>query len=427
MYGVERFMNITGNHDIGYAGELNMERLSRWENAFGNASHLHTLQIPGLPPLRIILYNTLNLDSPATDRDLQQSTYTFLQSLLPESDDVPIPQTILLTHLPLYRTVCNDLPRFEYWSLNITNDKGNVTGYFRPIKHQNHLSRWASDWILDTIFGDEYGGVILGGHDHTGCDVLHRKVALHPEAEDTEVVHDELRLRDELEQEEWDEEGSGNEVEALDDEFSDQEEGTRGNIIEPALKENFDQSDKQEENITRSEPEEWEIAQNESHIRNNRTHGVWRAEKFRPGMSGIREITVRSMMGDFQGNVGLLTASYNNDTRRTTLPFPFPHLFCRESNFWSMGIRLLLLSIPRPTLVVGSPYLGWNLRCMGGRISHPSALVATLAAAWAAGSGAGLEMEYGEFGSIKSFGICYHGTATAGYGTGWTEKNVASR
>jgi len=327
MYGVERFMNITGNHDIGYAGELNMERLSRWENAFGNASHLHTLQIPGLPPLRIILYNTLNLDSPATDRDLQQSTYTFLQSLLPESDDVPIPQTILLTHLPLYRTVCNDLPRFEYWSLNITNDKGNVTGYFRPIKHQNHLSRWASDWILDTIFGDEYGGVILGGHDHTGCDVLHRKVALHPEAEDTEVVHDELRLRDELEQEEWDEEGSGNEVEALDDEFSDQEEGTRGNIIEPALKENFDQSDKQEENITRSEPEEWEIAQNESHIRNNRTHGVWRAEKFRPGMSGIREITVRSMMGDFQGNVGLLTASYNNDTRRTTLPFPFPHLF----------------------------------------------------------------------------------------------------
>jgi len=324
MYGVERFMNITGNHDVGYAGELSIERLSRWENAFGNASHLHTLQIPDLPPLRITLYNTLNLDSPATDRSLQQSTYAFLHSLLPESDDVPIPQSILLTHLPLYRTVCSDLPRFEYWSLDVTNDQGNVTGCFRPIKHQNHLSRWASDWILDAIFGDADEGVILGGHDHTGCDVLHRKVVLHPTVEDADVVHDELRRRDEFKPEEWDEEfdqneeAPGNEAEAHDEVFGDQDV-PRGNIIEPALEENFDQSDKQEANITHSEVEDWEIAQNESHIRNNQTHGAWLAEKFRPGRSGIREITVRSMMGDFHGNVGLLTASYNHDAQCTAL------------------------------------------------------------------------------------------------------------
>lgn len=321
MYGVERFMNITGNHDIGYAGELNEDRLGRWEASFGNASHVYHLQIPNLPTLRIILYNTLNLDSPATDQTLQQHTYNFLHSLLPPDADAPIPQSILLTHLPLYRTVCSDMPRFEYWGLNITNEEGNVTGYYRPIKHQNHLSRWASDWILENVFGDEDEGVILGGHDHTGCDVLHRKVELHPDSDsDRPVPHDELRRRHPQE----DEQSSPEEEDSGDDAgYDTDDEGDGGPRIEPALEENFNHPYIRPDNLT-SEPEEWEIAQWEAHERNNQTGGIWRAERFQRGKSGIREITVRSMMGDFQGNVGLLTADYNRDTERTQNPgFPF--------------------------------------------------------------------------------------------------------
>ena len=85
MYGVDRFMNITGNHDIGYAGELNTERLGRWEQYFGPSNFVSTLVIPDNPPLRIVLFNTLNLDSPATDLEMQQTTYNFLQSLLPDT------------------------------------------------------------------------------------------------------------------------------------------------------------------------------------------------------------------------------------------------------------------------------------------------------------------------------------------------------
>lgn len=278
MYGVDRFMNITGNHDIGYAGELNPERLGRWEEHFGPANFVHTLSIPNLPPLRIVLFNTLNLDSPATDKELQYNTYDFLESLLPETYE-PIPQTILLTHLPLHKMpgICSDPPRFDYWSLNVTNNEGNVTGYWRPIKHQNHLSRWASDWILETIFGDHDEGIILNGHDHEGCDVLHRRLPEDEQDWTHEFIHDELRKREEIM-------SAGEEV--------------------------FDE--RREHEVEGTHP--LEISQHAAHVRNNISEGIWRAEKFTKEKNGIREITVRSMMGDFQGNVGLLAGDFNNDT-----------------------------------------------------------------------------------------------------------------
>jgi len=323
MYGVERFMNITGNHDIGYAGELNEERLSRWEDHFGQSNHIQTLLIPPYPPLRIVLFNTLNLDSPATSKELQNKTHTFLESLLPD-DAIAIPQTVLLTHLPLYRGegICSDPPKFEYWKLNITDNEGNVTGYFRPIKHQNHLSRWASDWILETVFGEHDEGVILGGHDHEGCDVLHRR------REDDWDYHwpDEPFSHDELKRRKRSPERT--EIAASEDimhhaanEVSWEDTTVEGPVtakenlagVEIVGEENFDNN----QDYGEAKPP-LEISQYAAHQRNNISEGIWKAQKFSRGISGIREITVRSMMGDFQGNVGLLTGNYNQDTQRTS-------------------------------------------------------------------------------------------------------------
>ena len=299
-------MNITGNHDIGYGGELSPERLGRWEEAFGPSNAVYTFSPPNVHPLRIVLFNSLNLDSPSTDRDLQSNTHDFLSSLLPEDHDIPIPQTVLLTHLPLYRGpgICSDPPRFDYWALNITDESGNVTGYFRPIKHQNHLSRWASDWILETVFGDEDEGVILGGHDHEGCDVLHKRLSdeeqeLSWEENETEHDHDELKRRQVVDAVEV----GGVEVETAREEKFD--------YVDPPNTRSGDEGDEDMHPI--------ETDQFEFHARNNLTHGIWRAEKYSPGKSGIREITVRSMMGDFDGNVGLLTAQFNHTSQRTPL------------------------------------------------------------------------------------------------------------
>jgi hypothetical protein len=293
-------MNITGNHDIGYAGELNVQRLERWEAYFGPSNVIHNLSIPNLPTLRIVLFNTLNLDSPATDGGLQHRTHSFLQSLLPADEEEPIPQTILLTHLPLHRGpgVCSDPPRFDYWSLNITDQDENVTGYYRPIKHQNHLSRWASDWILETIFGEHDEGVILGGHDHVGCDVLHR------------------RLTDSEQQDSWTENTIHDELKRRKRDMDDVE--IPAEATAEAVEENFDDEypfDVEEDD----EMEPFEDWQHGIHVRNNLTQGIWKAEKYTSNTSGIRELTVRSMMGEFYGNVGLLTASYNDRTQRINL------------------------------------------------------------------------------------------------------------
>lgn len=298
-------MNITGNHDIGYAGELDAERLGRWEQYFGPPNYVHTLKIPDLPPLRIILFNTLNLDSPAGELELQEATHSFLTSLS-SSEDNPAPQTVLLTHLPLYRGpgVCSDPPRFEYWSLAITDQHGDVTGHFRPIKHQNHLSRWASDLILETIFGKEDRGVILGGHDHVGCDVLHRRLSEFEQNQDQVTTefeqhdkHDELKRR----------------LRKRDD--AEDAEEVR---IESATEENFDTEHSAiDEN---QDLDSTELKQQAAHTRNNISDGIWRAEKYSPHAPGIREITVRSMMGDFDGNVGLLTGIYNPDSQCITFP-----------------------------------------------------------------------------------------------------------
>ena len=293
-------MNITGNHDIGYAGELNVERLERWESHFGRSNYVYTFTYPGIPlPLRIVLFNTLNLDSPATDSGLQSATHNFLRSLLPDTTE-RIPPTVLLTHLPLFKSagICSDGPHFEYWSLNVTDESGNVTDVFMPIKDQNHLSRWASDWILETVFGDHDEGIILNGHDHEGCNVLHQRVS----DDDMEIRwgiggvlrHDELRKRQPPitvekgnETTDWEEEGDA-----------------RVEVTEVQTEENFDFG---YEDVRH----ELELSQEQAHLRNNMSSGIWKAEKYTSHMSGIREITVRSMMGNYHGNVGLLTADYN--------------------------------------------------------------------------------------------------------------------
>ena len=344
-------MNITGNHDVGYAGELNAERLERWETHFGPSNVIHTLLIPNLPSLRIVLFNTLNLDSPATDRDMQDTTHYFLQSLLPADEEEPIPQTVLLTHLPLYRGpgVCSDPPRFDYWNLNISDEHGNITGYFRPIKNQNHLSRWASDWLLETIFGEHDEGVILGGHDHNGCDVLHRRLTdSEQDSWTADAVHDELKRRKrDVDDLEIPAEATAEAVE---------EKVIRGYPFEV------------EEDDDMYPLGGW---QHEMHERNNLTQGIWKAEKYTSNTSGIREVTVRSMMGEFHGNVGLLTGSYNHHTQRISQPLNFINS--------SMGIRVRNLFFRGTTLVVGSSYLGYNLYTMGIGVYHSTVMVDSLA------------------------------------------------
>lgn len=240
----KRIINVAGNHDVGYAGDINAARLQRFEKVFGRANWEIRFQLPrefpdndtSIRELRVVVLNSLNLDTPALDQDLQDETYRFINDVIQSSRPVEDRKTftMLLTHLPLHKEtgICVDGPFFDF----------HTEEYGAGVKEQNHVSYEAGKGILEGIFGMSGGpdapgggfgrnGVILTGHDHEGCDVYHH------------------------------------------------------------LPESIDEAARQ-----------------------------WKATRWKDAgallnkpVPGIREITVRSMMGDFGGNAGLLSAWFDQD------------------------------------------------------------------------------------------------------------------
>ena len=180
-----RVINVPGNHDVGYAGDLTEERMTRYENAFGRTNWDVTFTLPtntslpshDTPSIRLIGLNSMNLDGPAFSAAPQDETYTYLNSLIRRSNAAASDKTlnILLTHIPLHKPagVCVDDEYFTYHD----------DAYGGSIREQNHLSREASKPILEGVFGlkpNTFGGtgsmqsgLILSGHDHEGCSSYH--------------------------------------------------------------------------------------------------------------------------------------------------------------------------------------------------------------------------------------------------------------
>lgn len=259
----KRLINIAGNHDVGYAGDLNMERLARFERDFGKAAYELRFELPianetlnatildaeknsdstRLPPeIRIVVVNNMNLDTPALTPELQDHTYAFVNDVINTAAAVEYQGqfTVVLTHIPLYKPegVCVDAPFFDF---HPADDGGGV-------KEQFQLSADASKGFLEGIYGlhkDSNApgngkgrrGVVINGHDHEGCDIYH---------------------------------------------FVNQTDGQS------------------------PEDRAWEVVRWEDATK--------RGIPGQPGHPGLREITVRSMMGGFGGNAGLLSAWFDETT-----------------------------------------------------------------------------------------------------------------
>jgi hypothetical protein len=237
-------INVAGNHDIGYAGDLSPERMDRFNRVFGNPNYEIRFHLPinstlldgeeekTVPELRIVIMNDMNLDGPASSRELQDETYQFLNRIILSSEDVERPAhfTLVLTHIPLHKRegICVDGPFFDFFDGEFENG----------VKEQNHLSSDTSKGFLEGIFGmsgnpgvpgQGYGrrGVIINGHDHEGCDTYH------------------FINQSSFPEHQW-------------------------------------------------EAQSWQDAHGS---------GIFKE----PRVPGLREITVRSMMGDFGGNAGLMS------------------------------------------------------------------------------------------------------------------------
>lgn len=271
-----RIINIAGNHDIGYAGDVSEARMERFEREFGRANWDIRFQHPPVlagarngseaevaetltPTLHLINLNTLVFDTPALSEKIQSQSYEYMNDLISERlYDVEDKSTftLLLTHLPLHKEegICTDAP---YFSFHDEEDKDGLDGIPRwevdGLKEQNHLSDYLSaSGILQGIFGlsgnanapgNGFGrkGLVLTGHDHAGCDTIH--------------------------------------------------------YVKPSEKEN-DSTDMDSEE--QSSEQNWKWAAK----RYNEEEPFETAPKDTPS---IREVTLRSMMGEFGGNAGLLS------------------------------------------------------------------------------------------------------------------------
>ena len=282
-----KIINIAGNHDIGYSGDASQTRLERFERVFGRANWDIRFQHPPIdrnnstmtPTLHLINLNSLTLDSPAFSQDIQSHGYNFVNDLIshrsyPVEDRATF--TLLLTHLPLHKEggICTDGPYFTYHESDDDDGLGGVPRFrAEGLREQNHLSdHLSANGVLQGIFGmsgDEdapvggrgRNGLILTGHDHTGCDVVH-----FVESSTTEDPHDDNE-KDEKESWKW----------------------------------------KAKRYIHHHAPD---------NHHNNTSHDT----------PSIREVTLRSMMGEYGGNAGLLSIWF--DARPTVNEWKYEITMC---------------------------------------------------------------------------------------------------
>ncbi|KAK2744609.1 hypothetical protein FQN57_004214 [Myotisia sp. PD_48] len=305
----QRIINIAGNHDIGYAGDISRARMERFDRAFGRPNWDVRFELPGYnrsdisssgsgsgspPSIHLIVLNTLSIDGPALDSSIQTETYQYVNDVIrrrlrPVEDRTTF--TLLLTHLPLHKQegVCTDPPYFSY-NDGDDQDNGNEPRFTNGgLREQNHLSEYFSRiGLLQGIFGmtgdakapsqgKGRNGLVLTGHDHTGCDVIH---------------------------------------------FVDRN-GTQVND-DPASSWSW--------NATRYDPKAF-----------NHT-------KADPA---IREVTLRSMMGEYGGNAGLLSVWY--DANQATPEWKYELALC------PLGVQHIWWGIHITTIVTSAIALLWGI------------------------------------------------------------------
>ncbi|CCH60922.1 hypothetical protein TBLA_0D04250 [Henningerozyma blattae CBS 6284] len=239
------FLNVTGNHDIGYSGDVTYQHRARYEELFGKDNYWIEYDIETDHPWRIVVLDTLLLEGPALQPEFLEVNWEFLEQLKERNFSG---STVLLTHVPFYKPagLCSDGPSFSYYPEVWEKEpyKANL------LRSQNHLSEEVSNTVLNSIFNNGKPGVILTGHDHVGCETIYSK--------------------------------------------------------------NIDNK--------------------------------WFASKIAQSNVSIKEITVRSMMGEFDGNSGLLTGHFNHITKNwewnfSLCPFAIQHVW------WFANISICLTII----------------------------------------------------------------------------------
>lgn len=162
------FLNVSGNHDIGYSGDATWQHMARYFKLFGRDNFWIEYERDTPHAYRIVVLNSLLLEGPALQQEFLDYTWEFLYQLFERKFKG---STILLTHVPFYKKegLCVDGPYIDYYNAD-AKEQYKVG----KLRSQNHLSYDTTQRALNLIFNDE-PGIILTGHDHEGCETFYNK------------------------------------------------------------------------------------------------------------------------------------------------------------------------------------------------------------------------------------------------------------
>lgn len=251
------FINLTGNHDIGYSGDATWQHMARFHYLFGQNNFVLNYNKGTPKEWRLVVVDSLTLDGPALQEEFLNYTWSFLDHLKTEENPNFHGATVLLTHIPMYKAegLCADGPDTRFY---VDNEKEPYKN--GCLRSQNHLTYETSQKLLDIVFPNkDQNGVILTGHDHVGCDSWLNKV-----------------------------------------------------------------------------DEEW-VASKERDVREH---------------TPVREIVVRSMMGDFEGQTGVFTGHYDQKWQ-----FEFSYCSFAVQHWWWVSKVLLLVAVLLHTLLILRAYI----------------------------------------------------------------------
>lgn len=162
------FINLTGNHDIGYSGDATWQHMARFHHMFGQNNYVINYNKGTPEEWRLVVLDSLTLEGPALQEEFTNYTWSFLHNLRDQENPNFKGPTVLFTHIPLFKRegLCADGPDHQYY----------VDYEREPYKNgklrlQNHLLYETSQKVLDIVFPNhDQNGMILTGHDHVGCD-----------------------------------------------------------------------------------------------------------------------------------------------------------------------------------------------------------------------------------------------------------------
>ncbi|CAK9437793.1 uncharacterized protein LODBEIA_P21710 [Lodderomyces beijingensis] len=162
------FINLTGNHDIGYSGDATWQHMARFHHLFGQNNYVVNYARGTAHEWRLVVLDSLTLEGPALQSEFLNFTWSFLDHL--EKFENPKFQgaTVLLTHIPMYKRagLCRDGPEHLYYVDNQREPYKNGL-----LRSHNHLSDNTTQRVMNAVFpNSDQPGVILTGHDHEGCD-----------------------------------------------------------------------------------------------------------------------------------------------------------------------------------------------------------------------------------------------------------------